>query len=80
MDTICQDEREAADSVEFTHYPLLFTSPDAIRREKGSVRHLDIFKENAFHHEGHEGHEEVAIRFIAHRGTEKGDTKLKAES
>jgi len=29
-----------------------------------------------------EGHEEVAIRFIAHGGTEgtEGDTKLKAES
>jgi len=40
--------------------------------KKGSVRHLDIFKENAFHHEGHEGHEKVAMRFIAHRVTEEG--------
>jgi hypothetical protein len=53
---------------------------DSEKGEKGSVRHLDIFKENAFHHEGHEGHEEVAIRLIAHRGTEGDDAKLKAES
>ena len=38
-----------------------FTEKGSVRRENGSVRHLDIFKENAFHHEGHEGHEEVAI-------------------
>jgi len=50
------------------------------RTEKGPVRQIDTFQGNTFYHEGHEGHEEVAIRLIAHRGTEGtegGDIKLK---
>jgi hypothetical protein len=37
------------------------------RKEKGPVRHIDTFQGNTFYHEGHEEHEEVAIRLIAHR-------------
>ncbi len=40
---------------------------------------VDTIEGNTFYHGGHEGHEEVAMRFIAHRGTE-GDAKLKVES
>jgi hypothetical protein len=55
-----------------THRAICKPVCEWLEEKKGSVCHLDIFKENAFHHEGHEGHEEVAIRFIAHRGTEEG--------
>ncbi len=37
---------------------------------------VDTIEGNTFYHGGHE---EVAMRFIAHRGTE-GDAKLKVES
>jgi len=41
---------------------------------------VDTIEENTFYHGGHEGHEEVAIRLVAHRGTEGGDTKLKLKA